>query len=432
MKVTMIGAGSVVFSKNLTGDILSFPEFKNIEIALMDIDSDRLSVAEAMVNRVVDYLGAKPVVKTYSDRKAALDGADYVINMIQVGGYDPGTITDFEIPKKYGLKQTIADTLGIGGVFRSLRTIPVMLDMCRDMEKVCPDVWFLNYVNPMAMNTGAVLKATKIKTVGLCHGIQGSQNWIAQCLGIPKEEIRFRSAGINHLSFILTMEHNGVDLYPKLKQLAEEGGECVDKDKVRFEMLRKFGYYGGESSEHTAEYVPYFIRRDREDLIEKFNVPIDEYIRRCKEQIKWWEDMRDKLLSGEEPLEVSRTEEYGSYIIHSIETGTPRVIYGNVLNNGHITNLPDRCCVEVPCLVDRNGIQPTYIGDLPPQLAALIRTNVNVQELTIEAVLTGKKEYVYHAAMLDPHTSAELTMDEIHNMVDDLFEAHDGWIPPMN
>lgn len=428
----MIGAGSVVFAKKLAGDIMSFPELANSEIALMDIDPERLRVAEAMVGRVADFYGVKPKIQGFSDRKEALEGADYVINMIQVGGYEPCTVTDFEIPKKYGLKQTIADTLGIGGIFRGLRTIPVMLDMCKDMEEVCPDTWFLNYVNPMSINTGAVQKASTIKTVGLCHGIQWSVIWLEEVLGIPAGELRYDIAGINHMAFFTKLEHNGVDMYPKLKQIAAEGGELVKKDPVRFEMLRRWGYYGGESSEHTAEYTPFFIRRDRPDLIEQFDVPIDEYIRRCIEEIKWWEGVRDDLLSGNKPMEHERSVEFASRIIHSIETDTPRVIYGNMLNEGSIPNLPHRCCVEVPCLVDRNGIQPTVFGNLPPQIAALVRTNVNVQELTIEAALTGKKEYVYHAAMLDPHTSAELTMDQIHDLVDDLFEAHGDYIPQMS
>jgi alpha-galactosidase len=352
--------------------------------------------------------------------------------MIQVGGYEPCTVTDFEVPKKYGLRQTIADTLGIGGIFRALRTIPVILDMCKDMESVCPDTWFLNYVNPMAINTGAVLKATKINTVGLCHGIQGSAWWLSHILGVPLEELTFLAGGVNHMAYFLKLEHKGVDLYPKLKEITAEGGEFYHRDPVRFEMMKRFGYYGGESSEHTAEYVPFFIRRDREELIKRFDVPLDEYPRRCVEIIESWEKMREKMLNGEDELKHERSSEYGSYIIHSIHTGTPRVIYGNVLNYGSITNLPDKCCVEVPCLVDRNGIQPTVIGDLPPQVAALVRSQVSVQDLTTQAALTGKKEYVYHAAMMDPHTAAELTMDEIHSLVDDLFEAHGNWIPPMS
>ncbi|MHB1001152.1 MAG: alpha-galactosidase [Armatimonadota bacterium] len=425
-KITFIGAGSVVFARNLLGDILSFTELADSEIALMDIDAERLRVSEIMAHKVADAVGAHPSITTHTDRKSALDGADYVLNMVQIGGYE-STLVDFDIPKKYNLKQTIADTLGIGGIFRALRTIPMMLDMAHEMEEVCPGVQFLNYVNPMAINTMAVLKGSKIRTVGLCHGIQGTAGWLSHLLGLKIEDINYIAAGTNHLAFFIRLEHNGKDLYPQLWDLLN-GGKIPDNDRVRFEMFKRFGYYGGESSEHTAEYVPYFIRRDREDLIERFNVPIDEYIRRCISQNEMWEKTREEM-TGDQPLEVHRSPEYGSLIIHSMETDAKRVIYGNVLNNGHITNLPNRCCVEVPCLVDKNGIQPTYIGDLPPQIAALIRTNVNVQELTAEAALTGKKDYIYHAAMLDPHTCAELTIDEIYAMVDDLIEAHGDMLP---
>jgi len=431
-RIVLIGAGSVVFAKNITGDILSFPELADSEIRLVDIDQERLKVAEVLVNRVSSYLGANATVKTYEDRRAALEGADYVVNMIQVGGYEPCTVTDFEVPKKYGLKQTIADTLGIGGIFRALRTIPVIMEFCRDMEEICPDVWFLNYVNPMAMNTGAILRGSRLKSVGLCHGIHFSQEWLCEVLGVPSSELEFIAAGTNHMAFFLKLMHNGIDLYPKLRRIAAEGGEHFKKDPVRFEMLKQFGYYGGESSEHTAEYLPYFIRRDRPDLLERFDVPIDEYITRCIDQIQWWEKTRDKLMSGEQEMSHKRSHEYGSFIIHSIETGTPRVIYGNVMNRGLITNLPAEACVEVPCLVDRNGIQPTVVGELPGQVAGLVRWQVNVQDLVVRAALTRKKEHVYHAAALDPHTAAELTLDEIRALVDDLFEAHGDWIPPMS
>lgn len=428
----MVGAGSVVFAKNLSGDILSFPELANSEIALMDIDPERLKISEAMVRKVADAVGVKPKITAHLDRKEALDGADYVINMIQVGGYEPCTVTDFEVPKKYGLRQTIADTLGIGGIFRGLRTIPVMLGMCRDMEELCPNAMLLNYTNPMTINTGAVLKGTKVKAVGLCHGIQGSHDWLAYILGIPKDELAFVAAGVNHMAFFLKLEHNGEDMYPLLREKVEKGGKLVRQDRVRTELFKRLGYYGGESSEHTAEYVPYFIRRDKKSLIRKFAVSLDEYIRRCIDITKEWEHRRDTMLTEDEKIEVKRSVEYGSNIIHSMETGEPCVIYGNVLNRGMITNLPDKSCVEVPCMVDRNGVQPCVVGDLPPQVAAIVRTQVNVQELTQEAALTGKREHVYHAAMMDPHTSAELTLDQIWSLVDDMFEAHGDWIPPMS
>lgn len=429
-KITLIGAGSTVFAKNLLGDILSFPELAESEVALMDIDEERLRTSEIVARKVGAAVGANPRVSATTDRRKALDGADYVINMIQVAGYKPGTEIDFEIPKKYGLRQTIADTLGIGGIMRALRTIPVMLEMCHEMEELCPDVQFLNYTNPMAMLCWAVNSATKIKTVGLCHSVQGTSEQLAKDIGVPIEEINYFCAGVNHIAFFLRFEHNGESLYPLIRRVVEEG-RVPDWNRVRYEMLTRLGYFVTESSEHFAEYCPYFIRRDRPDLIEKFNVPLDEYIRRCIKQIEGWHSMKAKF-EGDEPIEVKRSHEYGSLIIHSMETGIPRVIYGNVRNENLITNLPKDCCVEVPCLVDKNGIQPTPVGDLPPQLAAFIMTNVNVQSLTVQAALTGKKEHVYHAAMFDPHTAAELTLDEIYALVDDLLAAHGDYIPPFH
>ncbi len=429
-KIAMIGAGSTVFAKNLLGDILSFPELAESHIALMDIDEERLRTSEIVARKVAQSVGAHPKITTHTNRKEALEGADYAINMIQVGGYKPGTVIDFEIPKKYGLRQTIADTLGIGGIMRALRTIPVMLDMCRDMEEVAPDVTFLNYVNPMCMNTWAVTRATSVKTVGLCHSVQGTAEQLSHDIGIPFDEINYLCAGINHMAFYLTFEHNGQDLYPLIRKVAEEG-RIPDWNRVRYEMFARLGYFVTESSEHFAEYCPYFIRRDRPDLIERFNVPLDEYIRRCENQIAGWHSMKSQF-EGDDPIEVHRSHEYGSLIIHSLETGVPRVVYGNVANEGLITNLPQGCCVELPVLVDKNGLQPTRIGAIPPQLAAMMQTNINVQSLTVEAALTGKKEHVYHAAMLDPHTIAELTLDEIWALVDDLIEAHGDYIPPLH
>lgn len=428
-KIAMIGAGSTVFAKNLLGDILSFPELSASHIALMDIDAERLRTSEIVARKVATAVNARPTITSHTDRRAALDGADYAINMIQVGGYKPSTVVDFEVPKRYGLRQTIADTLGIGGIMRALRTIPVLLDMCRDMEELCPNVQLLNYTNPMAMLCWGVNEATNIRTVGLCHSVQGTAWQLANDIGVPYDEISYLCAGINHMAFYLRFERNGEDLYPRIRQVVHEN-RVPDWNRVRYEMLMRLGYFVTESSEHFAEYCPYFIRRDRPDLIDKFNVPLDEYIRRCVDQIEGWEKMRARF-EGEEPIEVHRSHEYGSLIIHSIETNTPRVIYGNVRNGGLITNLPQDCCVEVPCLVDKNGVQPTYIGDLPKQLAAIIQTNVNVQSLTVEAALTRRREHVYHAAMLDPHTAAELTLDEIWSLVDDLIEAHGDYLPPM-
>jgi alpha-galactosidase len=427
-KITFIGAGSTVFARNLMGDILGFPELADSTLTLFDINPDRLCTSEIVAHKVAESLGAHPQIEATTDRRAALDGADYAICMIQVAGYKPGTETDFEIPKKYGLRATIADTLGIGGIMRGLRTIPVLLDMCADMQAVCPDVTFLNYVNPMAMNTWAILKSTPIKTVGLCHSVQGTAMQIAADIGVPFEEIQYISAGINHMSFYLRFERNGEDLYPLLHKVIEEG-RVPDWNRVRYEMLKRLGYFVTESSEHFSEYVPWFIKRDRPDLIDRFNIPLDEYIRRCENQIADWDAMRVEFEDPARSIEIGRSPEYGSYIIRSIETGQPSVIYGNVLNHGLIDNLPQGCCVEVPCLVDKNGIQPTHVGALPPHLAALIQTNINVQALTVEAALTGEREHIYHAAMLDPHTAAELDLDQIWSLVDDLLEAHRDYLP---
>lgn len=429
-KITFIGAGSCVFTKTLVGDILQFPELADSEIALMDIDPDRLEAAEILAHKVAEALNVKPKIIATTDRRAALDGANYVICTIQVGGYEPCTVIDFEIPKKYGLKQTIADTLGIGGIMRGLRTIPVLISICRDMEELCPDAWLLNYSNPMAINTGAILQQTKIKAVGLCHGIQGAHGWLARCLGVPREELAFIAAGTNHCAWFIKLEHKGEDMYPRLRQLVEEGAEFVKQDPVRFEMLRRFGYYGGESSEHMAEYVPYFIRKGREDLIERFSIPIDEYIRRCIRQNEAWDEQYRKFKDRNEPIgEIRRSSEYGSYIIHSCETGEPCVVYGNVLNRNHITNLPNGACVEIPCLVDRNGVQGVVVGDMPVQCAAITMTNVNVHLMTQKASVTRKREDVYRAAMLDPLTATNLTMDEIVAMCDELIEAHGDYLP---
>jgi alpha-galactosidase len=434
-KITFLGAGSTVFAKNLMGDILSYPELANSTIALHDIDEERLRTSEIVAHKVAETLGVKPTIEASTDRRAALDGADYAISMIQVGGYKPATVVDFEIPKKYGLRQTIADTLGIGGIMRGLRTIPVLLDMCYDMEALCPDVTFLQYVNPMVMNCWAISRATKIKTVGLCHSVQGTAEQLARDIEVPIGEINYFCAGINHMAFYLRFERhvNGEieDLYPRIRQVLEEG-RVPEWNRVRYEMFKRLGYFVTESSEHFAEYVPWFIKRDRPDLIEEFNVPLDEYIHRCEVQIAGWQRMRKDLEDANTKLAVRRSHEYGSGIIHSMETGQLRVINGNVPNHGLISNLPQGASVEVPCLVDKIGVQPVAVGELPPQLAALMQTNLNVQALTVDAALTGKREHIYHAAMLDPHTAAELDLDQIWHLVDDLIEAHGDWLPRYN
>ena len=431
-KISLIGAGSTVFAKNLIGDILSFPELAESTISLFDIDSARLHTTQIVAQKIADSLGVRPTIEATGNRRESLDGADYAIAMFQIGGYKPGTVIDFEIPKKYGLRQTIADTMGVGGIMRALRTIPIMLEMVADMEELCPDATLLNYVNPMAMNSWALNRASSIKNVGLCHSVQGTAEQLARDIKIPIEEINYLCAGINHMAFYLHFERKTEfgteDLYPKLKRVIEEN-RVPDWNRVRYEMLKRLGYFVTESSEHFAEYVPWFIKHDRPDLIKCFNIPLDEYITRCEKQIAAWEQMRELFENEKFTLAVERTDEYGAYIIHSLESGQPRVVYGNVSNEGLIENLPRGCCVEVPCLVDANGIQPTQIGNLPPQLAGLMITNINVQNLTVEAALTGKREHIYHAAMLDPHTAAELDLDQIWNLVDDLIDKHGEWLP---
>lgn len=462
-KITLIGAGSTVFAKNMMGDILSFPELADSQLCLFDINPERLKTSEVVAHKVAKGTGAKPTITATTDRRAALDGADYAICMIQVAGYKPGTVTDFEIPKKYGLRQTIADTLGIGGIMRGLRTIPVLLDMCRDMEDLCPDVTFLQYVNPMAMNCWAIDRATSIKTIGLCHSVQGTAEQLAHDINVPIDQINYVAAGINHVAFYLKFEKDGQSLYPEIRKVLETG-LVPDDNRVRYEMFKRLGYFVTESSEHFSEYTPWFIKRDRPDLIKEFNIPLDEYIRRCEVQTAGWEFVQHKIqhpaatstdlrtmmqeraktnkyltpkfikntLAAAAELDagkIKRSHEYGSLIIHSLETGTPRVVYGNVPNDGLIDNLPQGCCVEVPVLVDKNGLQPTKIGALPPQLAALMQTNINVQSLVVEAALTRKREHIYHAAMLDPHTAAELSLDQIWSLVDDLIAAHGEWLP---
>lgn len=431
VKITFIGAGSTVFAKNVLGDCILTPALRGAELALYDIDLERLKDSESMLKNINENNGGHANVVAYTDRLEALRGAKYVINAIQVGGYEPCTVIDFEIPKKYGLRQTIADTLGIGGIFRGLRTIPVMLDIARDMEKVCPNAIFLNYTNPMAILTGAMLKATGIKTVGLCHSVQGCVPGLLGSLdiGVKAEETQWKIAGINHQAWLLELTKDGKDLYPAIKKAAKEKQQQGPHwDMVRYEMMQRFGYYITESSEHASEYLPYFIKSKYPELIERFNIPLDEYPRRCISQIEGWKNMRSSLVDNKN-LEHTRTHEYASYILEAVETNNPYKIGGNVLNTGLITNLPQDAVVEVPCLVDRNGITPCYVGDLPQQLAALNRTNINVQLMTIEAALTQKKEYIYMAAMLDPHTAAELSMDDIQSMCDDLIEAHGSWLP---
>jgi alpha-galactosidase len=423
-RVVFIGAGSVEFTKNLLGDILSFPELAGSEIVLHDIDPERLEAGTAIARWTSDTLGAPASISATLDRRAALEGADYVINMVQVGGHD-ATLLDFEIPLRHGLRQTIGDTLGIGGIFRALRTIPVMLGVAEDMAEECPDAWLLNYTNPMAMLCWAVYDGSSVdRVVGLCHSVQETTRHLARLVGVPFEDVTFLGAGINHQSFILRFERDGENLYPLLDEAIERDPELART--VRVELYKRLGYFPTESSEHSAEYVPWFMRHD--DLVEHFRISVGEYVQRSEENLREYERIRAALASGE-GFEIERSLEYASLIIDSIETGKERVIYGNVRNSGLIANLPNGCCVEVPCLVDRAGVQPTHVGELPPQLAALNRTFANVCELTVRAALEGKPEHVYHAAMLDPNAASSLTLDEIEAVVDELLVAHGAALP---
>jgi alpha-galactosidase len=439
-KIAFIGAGSTVFMKNIVGDVLQRPALAGAELRLMDIDEQRLAESAIVANKLIDTLGVPARVSTFANRRACLEGADFVVVAFQIGGYEPCTVTDFEVPKKYGLRQTIADTLGVGGIMRGLRTVPHLWSICEDMLAVCPDAIMLQYVNPMAINTWAITaKYPTIRQVGLCHSVQGTAHELAHDLDLPYEKIRYRAAGINHMAFFLNFEEamgDGTyrDLYPDLLRAYREGRapkpgwnpRCPNK--VRYEMLTRLGYFVTESSEHFAEYTPWFIKSDRPDLIEKYGIPLDEYPKRCIEQIARWKNQADEYRRAN-TIEVRASREYASSIVNSVWTGEPSVIYGNVRNNGVITSLPQDAAVEVPCLVDRNGIQPTFVGELPLQLTALIRTNLNVQELTVRALLTENREHIYHAAMMDPHTAAELDLEQIWALIDDLIATHGDWLP---
>lgn len=437
-KITFMGAGSTVFAKNVLGDCMLSEALRDSHIALYDIDKKRLSESEIMLKTINKNANeGRAEIVAYTNRKDALRDADYVVNAIQVGGYEPCTVTDFEIPKKYGLRQTIADTLGIGGIFRGLRTIPAMLDFAKDIEDVCPDAWFLNYVNPMAIVTGAMLKGSNVKTVGLCHSVQNCAKQLLESVGLSVEghDIEYFNAGINHMCWLLKISDGGKDLYPEIKQRAAEinakarlAGNEKHSDMVRLEMMRHFGYYIAESSEHFSEYLPYWIKSSHPELIEEFKIPLDEYPRRCVVQIADWEKRRLEIVENKE-LTHEMSPEYGSGIINALETDQPFKFWGNVVNDGFITNLSSDAIVEVPCYADKSGINGSKAGRLPTQCAALNMTNINAQLLAIEAALTLNKDTVYQAAMLDPHASSELSLDQIKNMCDDLFEAHADFLP---
>jgi alpha-galactosidase len=419
----------VVFTRNLLGDLLHLPELREVEIALHDIDPDRLETAGAMARATAGEFGAAPRISTHVDRRAALDGADYVVTSFQVGGYRPATVVDFELPKRFGLRQTIGDTLGVGGIMRGLRTIPVLLDVCRDMEERCPDALLLQYVNPMAMLGWAVARASSVRTVGLCHSVQHTAGELARDLGLPPDELDYHVAGINHLAFFLRLERGGEDLYPALGAVVPPPG-----NRVRYEVLRHLGSFVTESSEHFAEYVPWFIKASRPELVERFDIPLDEYPRRCEAQIAAWEGLRAQLEDGG-TIDAAPSVEYGARIVRACETDEPFRFNGNVPNARGggvlIDNLPADCCVEVPCVASGSGIEPEVVGALPRHLAALMQTNVNVQGLTVDAALTGSRDAARHAAMLDPHTAGELPLEEIAELVDALIDAHGDLMPAL-
>ena len=440
-RVAFVGAGSTVFMRAIIGDTLRYPALADAHFALMDISPQRLAESELVAGALIDAMQSGATVSTHSDRRSALEGADFVVVAFQIGGYEPSTVVDFEVPKTFGLRQTIADTLGVGGIMRGLRTVPHLWDICDDMRELCPNAIMLQYVNPMAINSWAIsARYPDIRHVGLCHSVPYTVREIAHDLGIDHERVRYRAAGINHMAFFLELAEEmpdgkrrdlGPDLlagyragrYPRQP---EHNKRCPNL--VRYEVMKHFGFFVTESSEHFAEYVPWFIKRDRPDLIEQFGIPLDEYPLRCVEAREDWKRQLEELHSaGADTPEQS--VEYAADIMNSVVTDTPSMIYGNVPNRGLILALPDGCAVEVPCLVDANGVQPTPVHDLPPHLTALMRTNVNVQELTVAALLEESRDHVYHAAMLDPHTAAELDLNQIHDMVDRMIEAHGDWLP---
>ena len=431
VKITFLGAGSTVFARNVLGDCMCTPVLREAEIALYDINAKRLEDSETILRAINHNVNEdRAVIKTYlgvENRKAALRDADFVVNAIQVGGYEPCTVTDFEIPKKYGLKQTIGDTLGIGGIMRGLRTIPVMEGFARDMEEVCPDTLFLNYTNPMAILSGYMQRYSKIRTVGLCHSVQVCTEGLLKGLGMEDklEGATDYIAGINHMAWLLEVkDKDGNDLYPEIKKRAlEKNSKEKHNDMVRYEYIRTLGYYCTESSEHNSEYNPFFIKSRYPEMIDKFNIPLDEYPRRCIKQIAEWEEERNNILKDGK-ITHERSREYATYIMEAVVTNKPYQIGGNVLNTGLIDNLPSDACVEVPCMINAKGVNPCHVGRLPVQLAAMNQTNINVQLLTIEAARTRDKNYIYQAAMLDPHTAAELNIDDIRSMCDELIEAH--------
>jgi alpha-galactosidase len=440
-KITFIGAGSIVFARKFIIDILSIPELRESTICLMDIDKERLKYIHKLGMRIIEKNNFKTNIKATNDLKIALKDANYIISMIQVGGLEPYKL-DIEIPLKYGVNQAVGDTLGPGGVFRGLRTIPVYLNLARNIEKLCPDALFINYANPMAINCWALNKATNLKNVGLCHSVQNTSKDLARYINMPYEQLNYRVAGINHMAWFLEINKKGEDLYPLIREKSLDP-MIYKQDVTKFEFLKYFGYFVTESSMHMSEYVPYFrksaewnkkiheIQKNKEKEAWTTSDESGVYLKVCQErESTFYKDVQQ--LIDEEDAKLSRSHEYGSNIIEAMETGRPLIIYGNVENNGHIKNLPTGCTVEVPCLVDKNGIQPTYVGSIPTQLASLNQTNINVQELTVEGALSGNKESIYQAVMMDPLTSAVLTLPEIYNLVTEMFEAEKQYLPQFN
>ena len=440
-KITFIGAGYTIFMRKILGDVLHYSAHEDVTVALMDIDPNRLCESELVAQKMISSMNVQAQVHTYSTQREALEGADFVIICFQIGGFKPCIITDFNIPKSYGLEQTIADTLGIGGIMRGLRTVPHLWAICDDMMAVCPQAIMLQYVNPMAINTWAIAQRyPNIRQVGLCHSVQGTSEELAHDLGLSLENIRYRAGGINHMAFFLSLEERGSDgtwrdLYPALRRGYAEGlfpkttgANARCPNYVRYEVMKHFGLFVTESSEHFAEYVPWFLKSHRPDLIDKFQIPLDEYPKRCVEQIEEWQD-QIVAFKGVANIDVKQSHEYAAEIMNAVVTGSPVVVYGNVPNQGYIPQLPSGASVEVPCLFDENGLQPTVVDDIPPQFIAMMRTNLNVQELTVQALLQENREHIYHAAMLDPRTAAELDLDQIRALVDELISAHGSWMP---
>lgn len=436
VKLAFIGAGSTIFMKNIVGDMLHFPALADARISLMDIDPDRLAESDLVARKMIQTMGAGATVEATPDRARALDGADFVVTAFQIGGYRPSTVIDFEIPRQYGLRQTIADTLGPGGIMRGLRTVPHLWEVAEDMMRLCPDALLMQYVNPMAINTWALAERfPRLKQAGLCHSVQNTVAELAHDLDLPADEIRHRVAGVNHVAFFLDLEHRGQSLYPRLREGYRAGRlpkppllmpRCPNR--VRYEVMDHLGYFCTESSEHLAEYVPWFIKAGREDLIEEFGIPLDEYPKRCEEQMAGWTSQADTFRDAEK-VEVKKSHEFAAEMMNATVTNAPVTVYANLPNKGQIPQLPIGAAVETPTLVDRNGCQPTLVADIPPQLVALMRSQINVQELTVRALIEENRDHVYHAAYMDPHTAAELDLRQIRALIDDLIAAHGEWLP---